>query len=94
MCLTARDRWLVGARSRGVGPRRAASGEVFVEAPGRGGGSAALTGDRVQGMGRWMDVETESTAMSWLVGRSGMVWWQKIKERRRPFSSSKSKHGQ
>lgn len=59
----------MGAPSRGFGPRRAASGEVFVEAPGvvvrhRG------QGHRMQGMGHWVDVECESTVLSWLVRRS------------------------
>lgn len=70
--LTAEDRWLLGAPSRGFGPRRAAYGEVFVEAPGCGG-SAPLTGDGAQGMGRWVDVETERTTMSWLVRGDGML---------------------
>lgn len=59
----------MGAPSRGFGPRRAAYGEVLVEAPGvvvrhRG------QGRRVQGMGHWVDVECELTVLSWLVRKS------------------------
>lgn len=70
MRLTAEDRWLVGAPSRGFGPRRAAFGEVFVEAPGVVVVRHPLAGDRIQGMGRWVDVQVESTVVSWLVHES------------------------